>query len=68
MELHGVSYIDNLSSYRTYQMRLLSTHTSPRVQPTVVSPRKLRQFSRRSVLTSFPATMAVKTIRTAAHA
>jgi hypothetical protein len=49
-------------------MRLLSTHTSPKVQPTVVSPRKLRQLKSRSTLTSLPATMAVKTIRTDAHA
>lgn len=48
-------------------MRLFNTHTSPSVHPTVVSPRKVRQLNTRSVLTSFPATSAVKTIRIAAH-
>lgn len=52
---------------QTYQVRLFRTQTRPRVQPTAVSPRRLRQLNNRSVLTSLPATRAVKTMRTAAQ-
>jgi|SRR5690242_14735678 len=51
-----------------YLVRLLSIQTSPRVQPTVVSPRSVSQLKSRSRLMSFPATSAVKTMSTAAHA
>jgi len=53
---------------QTYQVRLFSTHTSPRVQPTVVSPRRLRQLKSKSALISFPATRAVNIMRMVAHA
>jgi len=52
----------------TYHIKLFSIHTSPSIHPTVTSPRKLRQLSRRSKLTSLPATRAVKRMRMAAHA
>lgn len=51
-----------------YQVKLFSTHTRPRVQPTVVSPRRVRQLKSRSVLISLPKTRAVKIMRTAAQA
>ena len=53
---------------QAYQVRLFKTQTRPRVQPTVVSPRRLRQLNKRSVLISLPATRAVKMMRTAAQA
>jgi len=56
------------SSMKMAQARLFSTQTRPRVHPIVVSPRRLCQPNKRSVLTSLPATSAVKTIRMPAHA
>ena len=52
----------------TYLVRLFSIQMSPRVQPTVVSPRRVSQLNSRSRLTSLPATRAVKTMSTPAHA
>lgn len=55
-------------AWEAYHVRLFRTQTSPRVQPTVVSPRRLCQLNNRSVLISLPKTRAVKMIRTAAQA
>ena len=51
-----------------YLVRLFSIQTSPKVQPTVVSPRNVSQLQIRSKLISLPATRAVKTMSSAAHA
>lgn len=54
--------------YEAHQVRLFNTQTSPNVQPTVVSPRRLRQLNNKSTLTSLPATRAVNIMRIAAQA
>lgn len=47
----------------TYPNTLVSTQHNPRVQPTAVSPRMLRQLRTRSGEKGFPAARAVKRMR-----
>lgn len=57
-----------LAAGAAYLVRLFSIQMSARVQPTVVSPRRVSQLNSKSRLTSLPATRAVKTMSTPAHA
>lgn len=61
-------WVPAVTAGAAYLVRLFSIQMSPRVQPTVVSPRSVSQLNSRSRLTSLPATRAVKTMSTPAHA
>ena len=50
-----------------YPRKLFSIQHNPRAQPTVVSPRMLRQLRIRSNVNGWPATNVVKSIRTVAQ-
>lgn len=51
-----------------YPNKEFNNHTKPNIQPTVVSPLKLRQLSTRSMLKLLPATSTVNRIRAVAAA
>lgn len=64
--LFDVSVKGEVGRERAYMTMLQSSQTIPRVHPTVLSPRTLRQEKMRSSVNAFPATSALKRIRAAA--